>query len=230
MKKQLNGHVVITGVTRGLGRAMAEKFIDLGYRVSGCGRSKERIHEINESSGMDHSFDVVDVTDIGSVISWADKIIQEKGAPDILINNAALMNEPMPLWQIDPHDFSELIDVNVKGVFNVIKAFVPEMIKIKKGVIVNFSSGWGRFVSPSVAPYCTSKWAIEGMTRALAEELPRGMAAIPLNPGVIDTDMLRTCWPGDTSSYENPWEWARRAVPFILSINSSMNGKPLTVK
>ena len=84
-----------------------------------------------------------------------------------------------------------MIDVNIKGVANVLRHFVPAMIERGRGVIVNFSSGWGAPSSAEVAPYCATKWAIEGLTRALAEELP-GMAAVPLNPGIIDTDMLRT--------------------------------------
>lgn len=230
LDKIFHGNVVITGVTRGLGRAMAEKFMRMGYRVSGCGRSEKEIKALKELSGDLHSYETLDVSDYDSVHTWASKVMSMTGPPDILINNAALMNEPLSLWQIDPDDFSKLIDVNVKGVFNVIRAFVPEMIKRRIGRIINFSSGWGRSVSPDVAPYCTSKWAVEGMTRALAEELPRGMAAIPLNPGVIDTDMLRKCWGGDTSSYGSPQEWAERAVPFILSINPEMNGKPLSVR
>lgn len=229
MDTSFQGNIVITGVTKGLGRAMAAKFIDLGYRVFGCGRSENEILALDSSFGKMHMFDVVDVTDFESVDSWASKITAKAGAPDILINNAAIMNDPHPLWQIRPEDFSNLIDVNVKGVFNVVRAFVPEMIKRRKGKIINFSSGWGRFVSPEVAPYCTSKWAVEGMTRALAEELPSGMVAIPLNPGVIDTDMLRRCWGSEAGSYLKPVDWAERAVPFIISITSEMNGKPLSV-
>lgn len=230
MNTSFHGNVVITGVTKGLGRAMTAKFIDLGYRVLGCGRSENEILALNNTFGKMHMFDIVDVTDFESVNAWASRIITEIGAPDILINNAALMNDPRPLWRINPDDFSKLIDVNVKGVFNVVRAFVPEMVKRQKGTIINFSSGWGRFVSPEVAPYCTSKWAVEGMTRALAEELPPGMAAVPLNPGVIDTDMLRKCWGDEADKGIKPVEWAEKAVSFILSVNPDMNGKPLSVK
>jgi NAD(P)-dependent dehydrogenase (short-subunit alcohol dehydrogenase family) len=99
----------------------------------------------------------------------------------------------------------------------------------KQGVIVNFSSGWGRSTSPEVAPYCASKWAIEGLTQALAQELPPGMAAVPLNPGIIDTDMLRSCFGEGAAGYPSPEEWAQVAVPFLLGLGSKDNGKPLTV-
>ena len=91
-------------------------------------------------------------------------------------------------------NFPQVIDVNLKGMANVIRHFVPAMVKNKSGVIVNFSSGWGRSTDAEVAPYCATKWAIEGLTQALAQELPPGMAAVPLNPGIINTGMLRSCF------------------------------------
>jgi NAD(P)-dependent dehydrogenase (short-subunit alcohol dehydrogenase family) len=122
------------------------------------------------------------------------------------------------------------MNVNVIGVFNVLKAFVPAMVQRNEGVIVNLSSGWGRSTSPNVAPYCASKYAIEGLTLALAQELPGGMAAIPLNPGVIDTDMLRQCWGDQADLYQKPEAWAQRAVPFMLNLGPKDNGQSLTVK
>jgi NAD(P)-dependent dehydrogenase (short-subunit alcohol dehydrogenase family) len=80
-----------------------------------------------------------------------------------------------------------------------------------------------------VAPYCASKYAIEGMTKALAEELPAGMAAVPLSPGVVDTDMLRSAWGDGAASHPRPEEWAERAVPFLLGLGPEENGRSLTV-
>jgi NAD(P)-dependent dehydrogenase (short-subunit alcohol dehydrogenase family) len=103
------------------------------------------------------------------------------------------------------------------------------MVARGRGVIVNFSSGWGRSTDAEVAPYCASKWAIEGLTQALAQELPSGMAAVPLNPGIIDTAMLRSCFGSSAASHPSPEEWARRAVPFLLALGPRDNGRPLTV-
>ena len=103
------------------------------------------------------------------------------------------------------------------------------MIERGSGVIVNFSSGWGRSTSPDVAPYCATKWAMEGLTQALAQELPQGMAAIPLNPGVINTDMLQSCFSSMASQYQDTEAWARKAVPFILKLSSADNGQSLSV-
>jgi len=221
-------HVVITGVTRGLGRAMAEKFIELGHVVAGCGRSETHIAQLRERFGRPHLFQALDVTNDEQLQAWAREVIAGHGAPDLLLNNAALANHPAPLWEVPAAEFSQVIDVNLKGVANVIRHFVPAMIERKAGVIVNFSSGWGRSTSPGVAPYCATKFAIEGLTRALAQELPAGMAAIPLNPGVINTDMLKICFGSSAESYSPPREWAKDAVPFLLKLGPKDNGKPLS--
>ncbi|MEJ1971634.1 MAG: SDR family NAD(P)-dependent oxidoreductase [Lacunisphaera sp.] len=80
-----------------------------------------------------------------------------------------------------------------------------------------------------VAPYCASKYAIEGLTQALAQELPAGMAAVPLNPGIIDTDMLRQAWSDGAASYPKAEAWAKVAAPFILGLGPRDNGKPVSV-
>ena len=79
-----------------------------------------------------------------------------------------------------------------------------------------------------MAPYCATKFAIEGLTRALAQELPAGMAAVPLNPGVINTDMLKICFGSSAESYSPPREWAEDVVPFLLKLGPKDNGKPLS--
>ena len=221
--------IVITGVTRGLGRALAEWFIANGHTVVGCGRGSA-ILDMRFDHPAPNDFSVVDVTEETKVMIWAEKTLLAHGAPDLLINNAALMNDPAPLWKIPAAQFNKLIDVNVKGVANVIRHFVPAMVERKSGVIVNLSSGWGRGTSPEVAPYCASKFAIEGLTQSLAQELPAGMAAVPLNPGVIDTDMLRQCWSDGASAYPKAEAWAKVAAPFILGLGPKDNGRSLSVK
>jgi NAD(P)-dependent dehydrogenase (short-subunit alcohol dehydrogenase family) len=220
--------IVITGVTRGLGRAMAEAFAANGDTVAGCGRSKKEITRLSEQFGEPHRFAVVDVVSNEQVAAWAREVMATHGAPDLLLNNAAVINRNAPLWRVPAGEFSDVIDVNIKGV-NVIRHFVPGMIKQGRGVIVNFSSGWGRSTEAEVAPYCATKWAIEGLTQALAQELPSGLAAVPLNPGIINTEMLRSCFGGSASSFPTPEQWAKRAVPFLLKIGPRDNGQPLTV-
>jgi NAD(P)-dependent dehydrogenase (short-subunit alcohol dehydrogenase family) len=224
--------ILITGVSRGLGRALVEEFVRLGHVVIGCGRSEKEIAQLQKQFPAPNDFAVVDVSSDEQVAMWAKRVLQSHSAPDLLLNNAALINRNAPLWEISAGEFSDVIDVNIKGVANVIRHFVPAMIKQGRGVIVNFSSGWGRSTDAEVAPYCATKWAIEGLTQSLAQELSRdcgSMAAVPLNPGIIATDMLQSCFAGGAAGYPAPREWAKTAVPFILKINSADNGRQLTV-
>lgn len=221
--------IVLTGATRGLGRAMAERFAALGHQVIGCGRSRAQVDALAARLGPPHDLQAVDVCDEAAVKAWAQRVLAQHGPPDLLLNNAGVINRPGTLWEVDGAEFGRLVDVNVKGVAHVIRHFVPAMVERRAGVIVNFSSTWGRSTSPEVGPYCASKWAVEGLTRALAQELPRGMAAIPLNPGIIATDMLRTCWGEAANSYPTPERWAEAAVPFLLGLGPKDNGKPLAV-
>jgi NAD(P)-dependent dehydrogenase (short-subunit alcohol dehydrogenase family) len=221
--------IFVTGVSRGLGRAMTEEFIRLGHVVIGCGRSEKEIASLQKQFPAPNDFSVVNVADDSQVSAWAKKVLPKIGTPDLLLNNAALINRNAKLWFVPAQEFSDVIDVNIKGVANVIRHFVPAMIARRSGVIVNFSSGWGRSTDAEVAPYCATKWAIEGLTQALAQELPPGMAAVPLNPGIIATDMLRSTFGGSATNYPAPREWVKTAVPFLLKINSADNGKSLTV-
>lgn len=221
--------ILITGVSRGLGKAMTEGFIQAGHTVIGCARSPEAVEKLNSKYGSPHNFNAIDVADENQVENWAKLLLGKNQVPDLLINNAAIINELAPLWKIPSEDFSALIDINIKGVANVLRHFLPAMIERKSGIIVNLSSGWGRSTSPQVSSYCTSKWAIEGMTRSLAQELPSGMAAIPLSPGIIHTEMLETCYGEEAASYTSIKDWQEQAIPFLLKLSPTDNGTPLTV-
>ena len=221
--------IVITGVSRGLGQAMTEQFIKLGHTVLGCARREVEVEKLNQKFGSPHNFTALDVADEEQVKTWAKRLLAEYSPPDLLINNAAMINDLAPLWEIPGEEFSRLVDVNIKGVANVLRYFVPAMIDKGSGIIVNLSSGWGRSTSPQVSSYCASKWAIEGMTRSLAQELPNGLAAIPLNPGIIHTDMLEVCYGEDAANYTSIKDWVDKAVPFLLQLSPADNGMPLTV-
>jgi NAD(P)-dependent dehydrogenase (short-subunit alcohol dehydrogenase family) len=222
-------HVVITGVTRGLGLALAQKFIELGHHVSGCGRSRTAIDALRRAHDETHDFAVVDVADEIQVRAWAARLLAHRDAPDLLINNAGVINRKAPVWELSAREIDDVVDVNVKGVLHVIRHFVPAMIARKSGVIVNISSGWGRSAAPDFTPYCASKWAIEGLTRSLAKELPPELAAIALNPGTIDTEMLRTIFGEGAGSHATARTWSEKAVAYILPLGPRDSGRPLTV-
>ena len=223
-------NIVITGISRGCGRALAEYYLAKGHRVSGCARSQNVVNELREEHGPLHHFAAVDVADDEAVRGWTCDVLAHFGAPDLLINNAAVIAENAPLWEIPVHEFDDVIDINIKGTAHVLRHFLPAMIHRGSGVVVNFSSGWGRSASPEVSAYCASKWAVEGMTQALAQELPRGLGAVSLNPGIINTDMLQRCF-GRESAAHSPTadEWAEAAGPYLLKVGPKENGQALTV-
>jgi len=221
--------IVLTGVTRGLGRALLGEFIARGHMIWGCGRSTSQVAALSAQFAAPHDFQAVDVADARAVTAWADNLLNTGQTPDLIINNAALMNQPAPLWEIPAADFGRLMDVNVDGTANVIRAFTPALLSAGAGVIANLSSGWGRSPSPEVAPYCASKFAIEGLTRSLAQELPRPLAAVAVNPGVIDTDMLRGCWSDAAGAYPDAVQWAPHAADFFLGLGPINNGQSLSI-
>jgi len=221
--------IVITGVTRGLGRALTEKFIALGHTVLGCGTNKELIHQLQTTYPKRHDFDVVDVSQDKAVESWVARLHKKCGAPDLVLNNAGVINQNAPLWKIGAREFSNVVDVNLKGTMNVVRHFALNMIKKHKGLIVNFSSGWGRSADKEVGPYVATKWAIEGLTQSLAQELPSGTGAVALNPGIVNTEMLQSCFGESASHYPSAARWAERAAPFILKLDVSDSGQSLDV-
>ena len=208
---------------------MVRGFAARGWSVAGLARNPGAVKAVAGELGEEHFFASVDVVEEDEVEAFCLAALREVGAPDLLLNNAAVINEPAPLWEVSAEEFDQVVDVNIKGVANVLRHAVPIMIERGEGVVVNFSSGWGRSTSPEVAPYCATKWAIEGLTEALSSELPGGLAAVALNPGVIDTDVLRSVWGEGAAACANPEEWANQAVPFLEGLTSSNNGGSLSV-
>ena len=139
--------VVVTGVSRGLGRAMVEGFIGAGHIVSGCARSAEAIAELQDQYHAPHRFDVVDVTSDSVVELWAKEVLAD-GPVDLLINNAATINGNAPLWEVPNIEFDGLVDINIKGNGQRYPPLSARHGRARQsGVVVNFSSAWGRSTS-----------------------------------------------------------------------------------
>ncbi|XP_009771431.1 NADPH-dependent pterin aldehyde reductase-like [Nicotiana tabacum] len=229
--------VLITGVSRGLGKALALEMAKRGHCVIGCARSQDKLNALqpelasvtNPPSENKHLLMNVDVSLNSSVEELARAVMEKKGVPDIIVNSAGTINRNNKLWEVPAEEFDSVIDTNIKGTANVLRHFIPLMLEKKQGVIINMSSSWGRSAAAQVAPYCTSKWAIEGLTRSVAKELPPGMAAVALNPGVIYTDMLQSCFGSSASLYQTPESWAPNAANMILNLTAADNGASLSV-
>lgn len=221
--------IVITGVTRGLGRALVSEFVRLGHTVLGCARTLSAIEELTRLY-VGQDFQSVDVASDDQVRRWAERLLGTYGPPDFVLNNAAVVNSKASLWEVDSQEFSDELDINVKGVVNVIRHFCPSMIRRGDGVIVNFTSRWATRCERHMAPYCATKWAVVALTRVLAAELkPHAIVAVGLNPGIVRTAMLEKYLGSDsamgTSIFQTPTEWARMAAPYILGLSLKDTGR-----
>ncbi|XP_062091647.1 NADPH-dependent pterin aldehyde reductase [Humulus lupulus] len=236
--------ILITGVSKGLGKALAVELAKQGHTIIGCSRTQDKLNslqlELNSATGSPtsqpnslssdrHLLINADVRLNSSVEELARTVMAKKGVPDIIVNNAGTINKNNKIWEVPEEEFDAVMDTNVKGVTNMLRHFIPLMLASKQGIIVNMSSGWGRSGAALVAPYCASKWAVEGLTKSVAKELPEGMATVALNPGVINTDMLASCFGTSAGLYQTPESWALKAAAMILNLTAADNGASLTV-
>lgn len=228
----MNSTVVITGVTAGIGLALAREFAKLGHTVVGCGRRQEKIATLQSEFGTGHLLSAVNVRYAERVDRWAADVYERFSRVDLLINNAAVKGESLPLWDSRPDDFARVIETNVCGTANVIRGFVPRMVAAARGTVVNLSSEWGRTADAYVSSYCASKFAVEGLTQSLAKELPEGMVAVALSPLIVWTAMLEQCkdllLPGEYEMGTSPEAWAGFAAPKMLALGRADNGSSLT--
>lgn len=184
---------IITGASRGIGRAIALLFGKNGYNVIvNYANSSEKAEEvcalIRENGGEAEPFcaDVSDRKAVDEMVSFAEKRF---GAVDVLVNNAGIA-EQLLFTDISEEKWDRMFDVDVKGVYNCTQAVLTGMIHRKYGRIINISSMWGITGASCEVHYSAAKAAVIGMTKALAKELgPSGITVNAVAPGVIETEM-----------------------------------------
>ena len=192
----LNGKVaVVTGGTRGIGYATVKKFLDEGAKVVLFGSKESSVAKALESlKNENNDYEVTglypDLSDIKSVEEAFDSIIKEYGKIDILVNNAGISARES-LYDYTSEAFDNIINLNIKAVFNCSKVVAPYMKVNGGGVILNTSSMVSIYGQPSGVGYPTSKFAVNGMTKSLARELGKDNIRVnAVAPGVIRTDMV----------------------------------------
>ncbi len=184
MKRFSGRHVLVTGGTRGIGRAIALRFREEGAEVTVTGVRP------GGTAPDGCAYIAADFADTAATEGLCLQLRQEP--VDILINNAGI-NRIAPFGDIDPDDFRRIQQVNVHAPFLLSRAVVPGMVARKWGRIVTISSIWGKISREQRAAYSTSKFAVDGMTAALAAEVARhGVLANCVAPGFIDTELTRT--------------------------------------
>jgi 3-oxoacyl-[acyl-carrier protein] reductase len=186
---------LVTGGSRGIGRAIVERFAGEGAAVTffyrGNTQAAEDVVAKLREAGHDVHAEQVDVTDAAACAKAVEALADRAERIDILVNNAGVIRDN-PLTGLDDDDIRVVLDTNIGGVFNVTRAVVPYMVMQRAGRIVNLSSVAGDKGGRGQSNYAASKGAVNALTRSLAVELaPRNIRVNAVAPGVIDTEMSK---------------------------------------
>ena len=196
MEKNLDKHIaIVTGASRGIGRAIALELARQGATVIGTATSESGAAAISEAfnaAGVSGRGAVLDVNDAAAAEALIDGTVKEFGALHVLVNNAGITQDQLAMRMKDD-DWDAVIDTNLKSVFRLSRAVLRPMMKARGGRIINITSVVGSAGNPGQVNYAAAKAGVAGMTRALAREIgSRGITVNCVAPGFIDTDMTRT--------------------------------------
>ncbi|KVQ16706.1 beta-ketoacyl-ACP reductase [Burkholderia ubonensis] len=196
MEKTLDKQVaIVTGASRGIGRAIALELARLGATVIGTATSESGVSAITAAfaeAGVTGRGAVLNVNDAAAAEALIDATVKEFGALHVLVNNAGVTQDQLAMRMKD-EDWDAVIDTNLKSVFRLSRAVLRPMMKARGGRIINITSVVGSAGNPGQANYAAAKAGVAGMTRALAREIgSRGITVNCVAPGFIDTDMTKT--------------------------------------
>ncbi|MCG7381205.1 3-ketoacyl-ACP reductase [Paenibacillus sp. ACRRY] len=183
---------LITGAGRGIGRAIAIAFAQEGIHVGLVGRTLENLQQVKEelkSYNVNVAIAAADVSNLDSITAAVESVRGELGAIDILINNAGI-GKFGGFMELTPEEWTNIIDVNVKGVYYTTRAVLPEMMERNAGDIINISSTAGQKGAPLTSAYTASKAAVNGLTESLMLEVrKKNIRVTALTPSTVATDM-----------------------------------------
>lgn len=225
---------IITGATRGIGRACARTFHDAGYKVTLFGRDLELLTRVAEElHSRDEDVLTVrgDVREQKAVEDTVQRTVRSFGRIDVLVNNAGVAYGLIPLVDFPDEKWHETIDTNLTGVYYFTKAVIPVMRAQGSGVIINVSSGAGRHGIGGFAAYCASKFGVIGFTESVAEEVgAHGIKVIALCPGGVDTDMHRRIFPEhEPEGLLTPEEVARKILSLAEPRDRTRSGSSVSI-
>jgi NAD(P)-dependent dehydrogenase (short-subunit alcohol dehydrogenase family) len=213
--------VLITGGSRGIGKAVALKFFELGYRVAICSKTKEDLDEVAAKTNGFARFCDVRYTD--HVKTLFESVIKRFGRIDVLVTCAGILGPDGHLEDNNPIAWKDAIDVNLIGTVNCVREAIPIMKVQNFGRIITFCGGGvgGNKISPGFSAYTTSKFAVAGFTEAMSKELCFYDVAInAVSPGAVDTDMARQRWVKG----ESP-DKVVDLIAFLAVANKKINGR-----
>ena len=188
-ESNLPGTALVTGGGSGLGLAISTALLEAGYDVVITGRNEQKLQAAAKKLGPQATAAACDVSDPDSVTDLRDRL--QGREISVLINNAGVGGPVAPLIDQNPSDWDEVFDINVKGVYLMCRAFIPEMIARKQGSILNIASVTGKRPLINRTPYAASKMAVIGLTSTLAFELgPHNVLVNSLSPGPLVSERM----------------------------------------
>lgn len=193
MTTSMHGQVaLVTGATRGIGKAIAQQLVAQGVTVIGTATSDAGAASISDYLGEHGQGMTLDVADDASVQAVLGAVESRYGQLDILVNNAGITRDNL-LMRMKDDEWDSVLDTNLKSVFRLCKGVMRGMMKRRSGRIINISSVVGTTGNPGQTNYCAAKAGLVGFTKALAKEIAaRGITVNCVAPGFIDTDMTKT--------------------------------------
>lgn len=209
--------VLVTGGSRGIGAAIAERFASVGMNVViHYLHSHEAANEVARRC-LDHGAKVLTVSaDIRSkeqILRMQEKLVKHQMVPDILVNNAGIAHYGM-MSDVTEDEWDDVVSVNLKGIFLCTQIFMPHMVSQRYGRIINVSSIWGISGASCEVLYSTTKGGVNAFTKALAKELaPSGVTVNAVAPGVVETTMLNTFNSEEKTALQNEIPAGRFAQP-----------------
>jgi NAD(P)-dependent dehydrogenase (short-subunit alcohol dehydrogenase family) len=228
---------VVTGASRGIGRAIAAALAREGAEVAGCAlagpsdsgaRGGGFLDDLPGSARRRSFLASCDVRRGDDVARLRERVLAELGAPELLVNNAGTVVRARFVELSEPA-WDDVVASNLKGTFLVTRAFLPDLLGRGRGRIINISSIAGRQGTPMLSAYCAAKHGVVGLTRSLAEELREaGIAVNAICPGSVDTDMLEIGMPGGVARM-SPEEVARVALFLAAEAPPALTGSCVDV-
>lgn len=187
-------HAIVTGGARGIGRAIAERLLASGARVSLWDRDATALAATASEIGLPDTVHtaLADLTDLSSIETATELTLGAFGKIDILVNNAGIAGANAKLWEMDPADWLRVVDINLNGVFYCCRAIVPHLLHNGYGRIVNIASIAAKEGNPNASHYSAAKAAVVALTKSLGKELAASNIAVNcITPAVIETDILQ---------------------------------------
>lgn len=213
----MNKVILITGASRGIGRDIAKKLAQNGEKViANYNKSKNEAEELKkelEEQGITIDIYKADVSKREEVKDLINYVEEKYKKIDVLINNAGI-DQIKPFMEVKEQEWNNIIEVNLKSVFNCTQEVLENMIHNKNGLIINISSIWGQIGASCEVAYSASKAAIDGMTKALAKEMgPSNIRINSIAPGFVDTDINKELSENDIKEIEEEIPLGRIAKP-----------------